>query len=76
MVAAVLTCEPCTHCRAFGNSVQSIVLSSLTTPSWAIILAWTFAVVQVVGTTQVQLAHLPRLHNTHLSPLSPHPLKP
>ena len=40
---------------AFGNSVGSLVLSSLTDPSWAVMLAWAFAIVQLVGTTQVRL---------------------
>ncbi len=40
---------------AFGNTVGSLVLSSLTEPSWAVMLAWAFAILQLVGTTQVTL---------------------
>ena len=43
----------CVACRAFGNGVASIVLSSLSQPNWAVILAWAFAITQIVGTTQV-----------------------
>ena len=39
---------------AFGNGVGALVLSSLTEPSWAVMLAWAFAIVQLVGTTQVR----------------------
>lgn len=38
---------------AFGNGVGALVLSSLTEPSWAVMLAWAFAITQLVGTTQV-----------------------
>jgi hypothetical protein len=38
---------------AFGNGVKGIVLGSLTDPGWAVILAWSFAALQLIGTTQV-----------------------
>lgn len=34
-------------------SVTGIVLGSLTNPNWVVIMAWAFAAVQLIGTTQV-----------------------
>ncbi|KAL9258483.1 GABA transporter 1-like protein [Drosera capensis] len=38
---------------AFGSDVQSYVLSSLTGPQWTIIMANTFAVIQILGCFQI-----------------------
>ena len=51
--------------QATGRSATlwaPLVLASLTEPNWAVILAWAFAVTQLVGTTQVSLSLLPRHH--------------
>lgn len=38
---------------AFGSEVQPYILSSLTTPEWAIVMAHLFAVIQIAGCFQV-----------------------
>ena len=38
---------------AFGSQVQPYILSSLTAPSWAIVMANLFAVIQIIGCFQV-----------------------
>lgn len=39
--------------RAFGSGVQPYILSSLTVPTWAIIMANLFAVIQITGCFQI-----------------------
>lgn len=38
---------------AFGSAVEAYILSSLTTPSWAIVMANVFAVIQISGCFQI-----------------------
>ncbi|CAM0908011.1 unnamed protein product [Alopecurus aequalis] len=38
---------------AFGSQVQPYILSSLTTPAWAIVMANIFAVIQIIGCFQI-----------------------
>ena len=42
---------------AFGSGVQPYILSSLTVPRWAIVMANIFAVVQITGCFQVTVTY-------------------
>ena len=44
---------------AFGSQVQPYILSSLTIPQWAIVMANIFAVIQISGCFQVALFAIP-----------------
>jgi len=42
---------------AFSSQVQPYILSSLTAPRWAIVMANLFAVIQIAGCFQVNTCH-------------------
>ncbi|KAL6641214.1 hypothetical protein ACP70R_019395 [Stipagrostis hirtigluma subsp. patula] len=46
---------------AFGSEVQPYILSSLTAPRWAIVMANLFAVIQITGCFQPTFAHFEEL---------------
>ncbi|KAK9902210.1 hypothetical protein WJX75_007822 [Coccomyxa subellipsoidea] len=52
-IVSAYLCVSITGYWAFGNGVKGIVLGSLTDPGWAVILAWSFAALQLIGTTQI-----------------------
>ncbi|BDA51000.1 GABA transporter 1 [Coccomyxa sp. Obi] len=52
-IVSAYLCVSITGYWAFGNGVTGIVLGSLTNPGWVVIMAWAFAALQLIGTTQV-----------------------